>query len=110
METYQILSRRAGQKVDFSPDQASGSPDAQLRRLSALLRESYIGPNEITDCDTALQYLREYTYRKVFTGTTHEQFLVTDETDPKAVDWLIAIAATDAAAYQYNKRKENKAQ
>ena len=110
METYQILSRRAGHRVDFSPDQADGSPDHQLRRISAFLRESYIGPDEISDCDTALKYLREYTYRKIFTGTTHEQFLFTNEADPTAVDWLIAIAATDAAAYQYNKRKENKAQ
>ena len=110
METYQILSRRSGRKVSFAPDKTPGSPDTELRRLSALRRDNYIGPEELDDCETAVKYLREFAYRKIFTGCSHEQFLETDKNDPDAVDWLIAVAAVDTAAYQYDKRKETRAQ
>jgi hypothetical protein len=109
METYQILSRRnAERKVSFAPDRdAPTSPYAQLRRLSSLLTDHYLGPDDITDCDTAVTYWREFLYRKIFTGTSHEQFLETDANDPEAIDWLIAVAAVDTEHYQA-KRKENR--
>ena len=110
MHSYQILSRRiADQKVDFAVDKTPGSPSDQLRRLSALLNHDYVVPDTINDCADAVGFWREFLYRKIFTGTSHEQFLETDSDDPKAVDWLIAVAAIDTEAYQ-SKRKENRAQ
>ena len=109
MHSYQILSRRADSKVNFGPEMAEGSPSAQLRRLSALLAEHYLGPDVIKGCDEALSFYREMIYRKIFTGTTHEQFVATDSHAPEAIDWLIAVHAVDVEHYQ-TKRKENRAQ
>ena len=111
MQSYQILSRRNSERrVNFgpAPDDAS-SPDVQLRRLSSLLNEHYLGSDNIQGCDRVLDAYRELTYRKIFTGTTHEQFLATDKDDPEAIDWLIAVHAIDAEHFQ-SKRKENRAQ
>ena len=107
MHSYQILSRRADSSVDFGPDMAEGSPSAQLRRLSSLLAEHYLGPDKISGCDSVLDAYREYTYRKIFTGTTHEQYQETDANDPEAIDWLIAVHAVDAEHFQ-SKRKESR--
>ena len=110
MKPHQILSRcDTERKVDFRPDAEPSSPFAQLRRLSSLLSDHYLGPDDVTDCDEALTFFRELLYRKIFTGTSHEEFLATDTAFPEAIDWLIAVHAVDAAAYQ-SKRKENRAQ
>lgn len=106
MKNYQLFSRRATEgKVDFRPDADPSSPFAQLRRLGAHLGASEAKPEDIADCSDALDYLREYTYRKIFTGTSHEDFRRLDETDPQAIDWLIAVHETETANYQSRKHK-----
>lgn len=90
-----IFSRRPNAPVDFKPDTAPSSPSAQARRLSALLASDQphlIDTDEaITDCPDALDAMREYQYRKIFTGTSHEEFLALDETDPQHIDWAIRV-------------------
>ena len=74
MNHSQLFSRRpTPQKVDFRPDVDPASPFVQLRRLAAHLTQNEPKPDDLSDCPDALNYLREYTYRKVFTGTTHEE-------------------------------------
>lgn len=105
MKLYQILSRRqADDKVDFAPDLTPASPHKQLLKLAALLAHTELGADDIIDCDEAIQYMREFSYRKIFSGTTHEQFLETDRSDPKAIDWLIAVSCVDTEHYKNNKR------
>lgn len=99
MRNSQLFSRRVGAAVDFRPDVDPSSPFAQLRRLSAHLNAADAKPEDIEDCPQALNYLREYTYRKIFTGTSHEDFLRVDSTDPGAVDWLIAVHETESAHF-----------
>jgi hypothetical protein len=100
-----LFSRRSDASVDFRPDDPAGnSPHAQLLRLSAYLKGKLIGDAPITDCGPALDYLREYTYRKVFTGTTHEQFVEIDESDSAAVDWLLAVHHIEAEAHKARNR------
>lgn len=107
MDNTQIFSRRqSDQKVDFRPDLGKDSPYGQLRRLSALLELELLPADDVTDCDEGISYLREYAYRKVFTGTTHEQFLATDAAFPEAVDWLLAVAVVDAEHYRNQQKKQ----
>lgn len=106
MKNFQLFSRRAtGTKVDFRPDSDPGSPFAQLRRLAAHLSATDAKADDITDCPDALNFLREYTYRKIFTGTSHEDFQRTDSTDPEAVDWLIAVHEAETANFQNRKQR-----
>lgn len=101
-----LFSRRSKAPVDFRPaDPAGESPFAQLGRLSVYLRGAPIGEPPIDDCGPALDYLREYTYRKVFTNTTHEQFVALDESDPTAIDWLIAVHGAESEAFQSRKSR-----
>jgi hypothetical protein len=102
MNHQQIFSRRdVERKVDFRPDNPDGdSPYAQLRRLSVYMASNVASADNITDCPDALDALREYVYRKTFTGTTHEQFLETDATDPEAIDWLLSVASIEAESYR----------
>ncbi len=105
MNHVQIFSRRNTEhKTDFRPDDPKGdSPYAQLRRLSAYMESNNAPPTDITDCNKALSYLRELCYRKIFTGTSHADFVELDNTDPEAIDWLIAVHSVDASNHQ-NKR------
>jgi hypothetical protein len=99
-----LFSRRSQATVDFRPaDPAGDSPFAQLLRLSAYLKGGAISSDSITDCGPALDYLREYTYRKVFTNTTHEQFVALDQSDPAAIDWLLAVHGAETDAFQSRK-------
>jgi hypothetical protein len=61
--------------------------------------------NDITDCSDALNYLREYTYRKIFTGTSHDDFVRLDEETPEAIDWLIAVHSVESDNFQHNRNK-----
>ena len=101
-----LFSRRSNATVDFRPDDPRGnSPFAQLLRLSAYLKGAAIGDEPITDCAEALSYFRELCYRKIFTGTTHEQYVELDESDPGAIDWLVAVHGVDAEAFQSRKNR-----
>lgn len=100
MRHSQLFSRRTEATVDFRPDPVTSSPFAQLRRLSSYLATDTAQPDDITDCPQALNALREFVYRKTFTGCTHEQFLETDANHPDAIDWLLAVAEIDTAAYK----------
>jgi hypothetical protein len=103
-----ILSRRNDErKVDFrvNPDAAETSPGVQLRRLSALLESRTLTPDDL-ECDDAIEAWREYLYRKIFTGTTHEQFVTLDRESPESIDWQIAVAGADTAAYKNNARNK----
>ncbi len=102
-----IFSRRdTDRKVDFRPDMEPGSPDEQARRLSHYLGN---GPrvfteDNITDCPEALDALREYQYRKIFGGTTHEDFLALDKTDPEHIDWMVRIHEIASASFKAKTR------
>jgi len=104
MNHSQLFSRRAEAKVDFRPDPEPRSPFSQLRRLSAYLRSEVAPAEDLTDCPEALDYLREYTYRKIFTGTSHEDFLDLDRNYPKAVDWLIAVHQVETANFRSTRK------
>lgn len=91
-----LFSRRpTSQKVDFAPSTEALSPSEQSRRLSVYLasdKPHVIDANQdITDCPQALDALREYSYRKLFTGTSHADFVELDERDPQHVDWMLKI-------------------
>ena len=100
MNKAQLFSRLPDAAVDFRPDVAEGSPHVQLRRLNAYLKADNVLADAIEDCPEALDYLREYTYRKIFTGTSHEDFIATDKTAPYAIDWLIAVHEAETAIFQ----------
>jgi len=101
-----LFSRRSNAAVDFRPDDPRGdSPFAQLGRLSAYLQGAPIGDDAITECGPALDYLREYTYRKVFTGTSHEEYLALDKSDPDVIDWLVAVHGAETDAFQSRKNR-----
>ena len=108
MYLHALFSRRnvePEQKTDFRPDDPRGSsPFAQLRRLSAYRNSDVAGADDIDGCDEAIEYLREYTYRKIFTGTSHEEYLRTDKTAPHAIDWLIATHEAETANFKSQKR------
>lgn len=105
MQNSQLFSRRTTErKVDFRPDVAAGSPFSQLRRLSTLLAQDNAPAEDITGCDDALNYLREFAYRKTFTGTTHEEFVALDKTDPEAIDWLLGVAGVESNNFQRNRK------
>lgn len=107
--TILFSSRPTESRADFRPDDPSGdSPYAQLRRLSHYLDANTAGPDDITDCTEAITYLRELTYRKIFTGTTHEQFVKLDTDEPEAIDWLIAVHAVDAQHHQTRRNSEKR--
>ena len=109
MKNFQILSRRNvgdKEKVDFRPDHPSGdSPFAQLRRLSRVLAQETAHVEDFTGMDEALSAWREYLYRKVFSGTTHNDFVALNEENPQLIDWLIAVATIDADAFRSLKEK-----
>lgn len=108
MDHPTLFSRRnvePNEKTDFRPDAPDGtSPFAQLRRLSAYLKTDIAPAADITDCDEALSYLREYSYRKIFTGTSHSEYIALTESDPAAIDWLIAVHYADVANFQSRKQ------
>ena len=103
MDSTQILTRRPGATVDFSASAKPGTPSAQLRHLAGLLQASAIGPDEIQGCDEALAWYREFLYRKIFTGTSHDEFVNLNKTAPEAIDWLIAVHGVDAENYRRRK-------
>jgi len=101
MRNFQLFSRRdTERKVDFRPDADPTSPFMQLRRLAVHLSLTDAKADDITDCTEALNYLREYTYRKIFTGTSHQDFVELDEEDPKIIDWLIAVHEAETQNFQ----------
>lgn len=100
MRISQLISRRPTEhKADFRPDVAPESPSAQMRRLNAYLQMEIPPPEDIEDCSQALYYLREYTYRKIFTGTTHQEYKALDQSEPEAIDWLISVHEAEYAAH-----------
>ena len=104
MKNFQLFSRRKSTtKVDFRPDADPKSPFAQLRRLATHLASNDIKADEIDDCSDALEYLREYTYRKVFTGTSHNDFEALNKEAPHVIDWLIAVHEIETT--NFNNRK-----
>ncbi len=101
-----LFSRRshARNRVDFRPNTDAKSPFAQLRRLEVYLSQGLPPADDITDCPDALDALREYTYRKVFTGTSHAEYVELDKSNPEAIDWLLAVHETEVAHFGSNKR------
>lgn len=108
MKPWHILSRRnVEEKTDFSPaDPAGMSPFAQLRRLSAALKDPVAPIGNLGGMDDALDAYREHLYRKIYTGTSHDEFVALNEIDPQRIDWLIAVADTDAEHFR-NSKKSN---
>lgn len=112
MLQHALLSRRnvgSKEKTDFRPEHPDGdSPFAQLRRLSHVLDEKIAPADDYTDMDDALSAYREYLYRKVFSGTTHDEYIALDKQDPKRIDWLLAVAAVDAEHYRAQRTSEKR--
>jgi len=107
MKPFQLFSRRnTDQKVDFRPDADPDSPFAQLRRLIVHLGQQNAPADDILDCTDALNYLREYTYRKVFTGTSHWEYVELNERAPEVIDWLLAVHEVESQ--NFHSRKQNK--
>lgn len=105
-----LFSRRdTDQKVDFSPSTEELSPSAQARRLSTYLaadKPHIIDADvNITDCPDALDALREYSYRKLFGGTSHDDFIELDKTDPQHIDWQLRIHEIVTEAFQNRRNK-----
>ena len=106
MKNFQLFSRRnVIRKVDFRPNPDPSSPWSQLRRLSSHLTQSDANADDIVDCTDALNYLREYTYRKIFTGTSHSDFVNLDQEQPEVIDWLIAVHEAETAHFQMRKNR-----
>ena len=109
MNNSTIFSRRdTDRKVDFRPDLEPGSPFDQARRLSTYLQvgEAHVfDDSDITDCPDALEALREYQYRKIFTGTSHADFLSLDKSDPEHIDWAIRIHEIESANHQASRAR-----
>lgn len=104
-----LFSRRAtDQKVDFAPSMEPLSPSDQARRLSVYLASDkphiIDADHDITDCPEALDGLREYSYRKLFGGTSHDDFLALDKSDPQHIDWMLRIHEIVTETFS-NKRK-----
>ena len=103
MKSFQMLSRRRSpDKVDFSPaDPGGSSPFAQLRRLAAFLKQESAPLDDFEGMDESMNAYREYLFRKIFTSTTHQEFL---DTPAETVDWLIAVAAIDSEHFRNNRK------
>lgn len=97
MRKYMLFSRRPDAAVDFRPEKEPGSPSYQVRRLSEYLEQEILGPDDITNCPDALDALLEYTYRKIFTGVSHDEYV---NTDPKVVAWLCAVHEVESSHFQ----------
>jgi hypothetical protein len=110
MKNYQLFSRRdTPRKTDFRPaDPAGMSPFAQLRRLQHVLTQDVIPAEDYTDMPDAIEAYREYIYRKVFTGTSHEQFKATEKDNPEIIDWLIAVASVDQEVFRATRNNEKR--
>ena len=105
MKSFQLTSRRStSAKVDFRPAADAASPFAELRRLSRALSDESPGPDDLDDLSDALDAYREYLYRKIFTGTSHDDFMRLDKSDPKRIDWLLAVASVDAEHFRSSKK------
>lgn len=108
MKNFQLFSRRnTNGKTDFRPDVDPESPFMQMRRLAAHMSADNPRAEDIEDCTDALNYLREYTYRKIFTGTSHEEYVRLDESAPEVIDWLIAVHEIESANFHQRKNKGN---
>lgn len=107
MQSYKLFSRRDDvERVDFRPDLTEFSPSAQLGRLRVYLEQTTVNEDDIEDAPEAIRYYREFLYRKIFGGTTHEEFLDTEENDPQAIDWLIAVSTISDEVYKSAQKKE----
>jgi len=105
MQNSQLFSRRnAEEKVDFRLNTEPESPSSQLRRLRRYLdQDTPIDAQDIMGCDDALAELREFSYRKIFTGTSHAEFLELDASDPQHIDWQIAIHELESQRFRGQK-------
>ena len=105
MQLHQLFSRRnASRKVDFRPDdRGPESPFLQLRRLRSYMSDDNMTGDDLEGCDDAIKALREYTYRKIFTGTSHAEFLDIEKNDPMHIDWSIAAHETEADRFRSQK-------
>lgn len=106
MHLHQLFSRRnvpPHDKTDFRPDDPKGlSPWAQLRRLSAIRASNNAPAEDIVGCDDAMDAWREYSYRKIFTGTSHEEYIALPANH---VDWAIAIHETESDYFKQSRGK-----
>jgi hypothetical protein len=106
MKASQIISRRFGSVVDFRPDADAKSPHSQLRRLMSLLQDRFSSGEDLED--EALRHYQEYLYRKIFTGTSHDEYLQLLETDPAHIEWAIAVHETEAEHFRNQRRQEGR--
>lgn len=106
LKPHSILYRQT-EPVDFRPDDPSGkSPYAQLWRLLHALTQPGDIDEAVADIDQAtLDAYEELCYRKLFTGSTHEDFVRIKATDPERLARLIAVGAIDSEAYKQSRNK-----
>ena len=105
---HQLFSRRNNtRRVDFRPDEPGNteSPASQLRRLRSYLSDDSIQPKQdLQGCDDAVEALIEYSYRKIFTGTSHAEYKDLQKNCPEHIDWQIAIHETESERFRNAKR------
>ena len=101
----QLFSRRPDAAVDFRPEVDVKSPSTQARRLSAYLEQEIPQAEDIEDCTEALDAYLEFSYRKIFTGTSHYEYLEILHDDPEHVLWTIKIHELDTASFAASRRK-----
>lgn len=107
MQLHMLFSRRNDpRRVDFRPDSLEPTaPASQLRRLRRYLDNDHaLDGDDLTGCDDAIKALREYSYRKIFTGTSHAEFLDIDKHDPAHIDWQIAAHEHETERFRSQKR------
>lgn len=109
MQLHQLFSRRnATRKVDFRPDDlAVNSPAAQLRRLRRYLSDDHdFDGEDLKECDDAINALREYSYRKIFTAISHAEYLDIEKNDPGHIDWMVAAHEMETDRFRGSKRDQ----
>ena len=107
MQNSQLFSRRnTDRKVDFRLDPDTNSPSSQLRRLRYFMEQpNPTDADDISNCQDALDALREFSYRKIFTGTSHNEYKALEASDPKHIDWQIAVHEAESERFLKNKKQ-----
>ena len=108
MQLHQLFSRRNDpRRVDFRPDSLEPStPASQLRRLRRYLSDDHsLDADELTGCDDAIAALEEYSYRKIFTGTSHAEYLDLRKNCPEHIDWQIAVHEHETDRFRSQKQR-----
>ena len=105
MQLHTLFSRRKAARLDFRPDErGAGSPYSQLRRLRSYMAGDNLTGDDLTGCDDAVEALVEYSYRKIFTGTSHAEYLDLKKNCPEHIEWIVAIHEMESDRFRNAKK------